>query len=155
MPDLVSDTGHDAEKGHSSMPSTVEYGVVDKFASQWQSGTDLETGTDFHSVAKVSETVSAGDMPQVSTTSHAYDEDEEVIEYEHWEDAWQKNDSGDSHTDVILKNVRTSDAEVKIRTRSFLEKWRDIFSRTLSKEPANLAPLEIEVDAEKWQTRRS
>ena len=58
----------------------------------------------------------------------------------------------DDILDVIVNNVRTSDAEFKIRTRSFLE---DIFSCTLSKEPANLAPLEIEVDAEKWQTRRS
>ena len=48
--------------------------------------------TTFHSVATVSETVLAGDMPQMSTTSHSYDENDEVIQYEHWEDAWQKID---------------------------------------------------------------
>jgi len=173
--DLVSDTNHGAEKGHASMPNSIEYNLLNKFASRWHSGTDLETGggteknhghvtahseATLHSVATVSETMTPGDMPQTSTlTSHTYDEDEEVIQYEHWEDAWQKNDCSGSQIDdvldVIVNNVRSSNVEFKIRTRSFLAEWRDIFSRTLSKEPANLAPLEIEVDAEKWQTRQS
>ena len=64
-------------------------------------------------VATVSETMTPGDMPQVSTlTYHTYDEDEEVIQYELWEDAWQKNDSSDSQIDdildVIVNNVRSS-----------------------------------------------
>jgi hypothetical protein len=104
--------------------------------------------------------MSSGDMhiaPQ--NTSHAYDEDDEVIQYDHWNDAWQKNDSSvsqnDDIIDTILKNVKSSNAEFKMRTKAFLEDWRDVFSRTLAKEPANLTPLEIQVDAVKWKTKKS
>ena len=87
----------------------------------------------------------------------SYEEDEEVIQHEHWNDYWQKNDScvdqqrrADDVVDSIMRNVVSNDNEFKIRTRAFLDKWRDIFSRTLSEEPALLPPLELEVDAQKW-----
>ena len=54
-----------------------------------------------------------------------------------------------------MNNVQSNNPEFKIRTRHFLEKWRDIFSRTLTSEPAKLSPLEITVNAEKWETKRS
>jgi hypothetical protein len=94
-----------------------------------------------------------------SLGSQQYDEDEEVIPYEHWDDAWQKNDSDnfkkEDILETIMNNVESKNAEFKMRTRHFLERWRDVFSRTLTSEAAKLPPLEITVDAEKWETKRS
>ena len=36
-----------------------------------------------------------------------------------------------------------------------MEKWSDLFSRTLSATPADLPPLVIDVDATRWMTKTS
>ena len=51
--------------------------------------------------------------------------------------------------------VNSTNPEFKKHTQQFLSQWRDIFSRTLGKEPAHLPPMELKVDARKWETRRS
>ena len=44
--------------------------------------------------------------------SHIYDEDDEVIQYDYWDDAWQKNDVGGSEEqeDVIAFIVSRIDS---------------------------------------------
>jgi hypothetical protein len=155
-------------------PDIINYNLLDKFANQWSSETNIATEggaekfhghvtahseTNPHHVAVLSSITPSGDMSMhtPSLGTHRYDEDEDVIPYEHWDDAWQKNDSDVTNdiTDIIMHNVQSDNTEFKIRTKRFLERWKEVFSRTLSSEPAQLAPLEITVDAEKWETRRS
>ena len=92
--------------------------------------------------------------------SQIYDEDDEVIPYDHWDDAWQKNDiEGQSNEedilDMIVSKINSEDPMFKSETRAFLEDYRDLFSRTLSATPAALPPLEIEVDSKKFMTKAS
>ena len=101
------------------------------------------------------------------TTSHSsfrppqhYDEDEEVIEYDSWDDAWQKNDVKSKSTekdviDTIVDKIVSTDPTFKIEAHAFLSEYRDLFSRTLSVTPALLEPLTIEIDRAKFETKQA
>ena len=90
-----------------------------------------------------------------------YDEDEEVIQYDHWDEVWQKNDNKtennneDDLIDTIVAKINSDDQLFIIETRAFLEEYRDLFSRRLNAIPADLPPLELDVDKEKFCTRTS
>ena len=121
-------------------PDIVKYNLLDKFASQWRSETNIDIGggaEKFHGhvtahseptpqhVAVVRETIPSDDMLNSITSlgSQQYDEDEEVIPYEHWDDAWQKNDSDnfkkEDIIETIMNNVESKNSEFKMRTRHF------------------------------------
>ena len=75
-----------------------------------------------------------------------YDDDEEVIEYESWDDAWRKNDEKSQSKDkdvidTIVDKIHSKDPSFKISARALLSEYRDLFSRTLSVTPALLEPL--------------
>jgi len=89
-----------------------------------------------------------------------YDEDDEVIQYDYWDDAWQKNDNRslenkEDFIELITSKINSQDPMFKIEARAFLESYKDLFSRTLSATPAKLPPLEIEVDSKRFLTRTS
>ena len=132
-------------------PDIVRHNLLDKFASQWHSETNIVTEgeaekshghvtahseTNPHHVAVLSDTMPSGDMSQhegvhtlPSLGAHQYDEDEEVIPHEHWDDAWQKNDSdvANDMLDAIMNNVQSNNTEFKIRTRRVLERCEEVF----------------------------
>ena len=54
-----------------------------------------------------------------------YDNDEEVIEYESWDDAWRKNDDKSTSKDkdviyTIVDKIHSKDTMFKIETHAFL-----------------------------------
>jgi hypothetical protein len=89
------------------------------------------------------------------------DEDDEVIQKNHWDDTWTKSAPSSSSTDpldvveVIIRNIVSKDEGFKTRLRMFLAEWRDLFSSSLRHEPADLDPLVIEVDKSKWDVRQN
>jgi len=89
-----------------------------------------------------------------------YDDDEEVIEYESWDDAWRKNDEQSTSKDkdvidTIVDKIHSTDPSFKIEARALLSQYRDLFSRTLSVTPALLEPLTIEIDRAKFETKQA
>ena len=56
----------------------------------------------------------------------------------------------DTNDDLDTITVEGSPA-LKSRIRILLEQYRDVFSTTLSDEPAIIPPFELEVDKEKWE----
>jgi hypothetical protein len=92
--------------------------------------------------------------------SHIYDEDEEVIQYDHWDDAWQKNGVGDSEEQEdlisqIVSRIDSTDPTFAKEIDIFLQDYKDLFSRTLNPIPADLPSLTIEVNKEKFMTKQS
>ena len=94
--------------------------------------------------------------PRIFKRPQHYDEDEEVIQRDHWDDAWQKNDDKSSTEkdviDTIVDKINSKDESFKIEAHAFLSEYRDLFSRTLSATPALLQPLTIEIDRAKFET---
>jgi hypothetical protein len=89
-----------------------------------------------------------------------YDDDEEVIEYESWDDAWRKNDEKSESKDkdvidTIVDKIHSKDPSFIISARALLSEYRDLFSRTLSVTPALLEPLTIEIDKAKFETKKA
>ena len=91
-----------------------------------------------------------GDMPNdmlhVLGNQHHYDEDDEVIQSDYWDDIWQKNDvtDGNEQEDLIVtitSKIVSTDPLFKQTIHTFLLNWRDIFSRSLNAVPADLPPL--------------
>ena len=95
----------------------------------------------------------------VAMRSYIYDkEDDEVIDHDSWSDAWQKNDERSGEKDVIdtvVDKMKTNDPLFKQEAHALLSKYKDLFSLTLSVEPALLPPLRIEIDKAKFETRRA
>ena len=92
--------------------------------------------------------------------NHVYDEDDEVIQYNYWDDAWQKNDVENSSIKEdligpIVSKINSSDPTFAKEIYTFLTKYEDLFSRNLNAIPADLDPLEIEVDSKKFMTKQS
>ena len=58
-------------------------------------------------------------------------------------------DGDDPNADVL--DLITIEGSVKLqgRIRILLERYRDVFATTLSPEPANISPFELEVDIDK------
>ena len=57
--------------------------------------------------------------------------------------------------DTIVDKMNTKDPLFKIETHALLSQYKDLFSRTLSVEPALLPPLSIEIDRAKFETRKA
>ena len=82
-----------------------------------------------------------------------YDEDEEVIQGEYWDDAWMKDGVDTEEEDfveLIASKITSSDPTFVIEAKAFLKPYKDLFSRNLNPIPADLPPLEIEVDSVKF-----
>ena len=99
-------------------------------------------------------------MLYVLGNQHHYDEDEEVIQTDYWDDIWQKNDVTDGFKQedliaTITSKIVSSDPTFKQTIHSFLLNWRDIFSQSLNAVPADLPPLVVEIDQGIFMTRRS
>ena len=89
-----------------------------------------------------------------------YDDDDEVIEYESWDDAWRKNDDKSQSKDkdvidTIVDKIHSNDPSFKVSAHALLSEYRDLFSRTLSVTPALLEPLSIEIDKAKFETKKA
>jgi len=87
-----------------------------------------------------------------------YDEDEEVISYSNWDDAWQKNDERSREKDVIdtiVDKIVSNDPTFKIEARTLLSEFRDLFSRSLNPIPATVDPLRIEIDRVTFESRKA
>ena len=87
-----------------------------------------------------------------------YDEDEDVILYTSWDDAWQKNDGESKEKDVIdtiVDKIVSADPQFKIDAHKLLSEYKDLFSRTLNAIPINVDPLKIEIDRVKFETKKA
>jgi len=86
-----------------------------------------------------------------------YDEDDEVIQYDHWDEVWQKNDKDtenkEDFIEMIVSKTNSDDLLFKMEIRALLEEYRDLFSRHLNAIPADLPPLELDVDKDRFFTR--
>ena len=150
----------------ASRPIDVKSGSVD-------GGLKSSTSTSAHPRTPSNQTQTApkvsGDDDMLSTMlqqhkpfnrSHIYDEDDEVIQYDHWDDAWQKNDveNSEENEDLIsqiVSRIDSTDPTFATEIHTFLQDYRDLFSRKLNAIPANLPPLAIEVDSKKFMTKQS
>ena len=87
--------------------------------------------------------------------AHKYEEDEEVIQSDYWDDAWMKDDDKteeeEDFIELIVSKIISTDASFIIEARKFLKRYKDLFSRKLNTIPAKLDPLEIEVDSKKFK----
>ena len=83
-------------------------------------------------------------------------DDEDTLENAAW---WEPNDKSgqavsESADELDLLNIQGS-PEFQRKARALAEEFRDIFSTKLPKQPALLPPLELTVDDDKWQSKRS
>ena len=61
------------------------------------------------------------------------------------------NEGDDPDTDVLDLVTIEGTAALRVRIRTLLEKYRDVFATTLNPEPALIPPFELDVDKEKWE----
>ena len=124
----------------ASRPIDVRSGSVD-------GGLKSSTSTSAHPRTPSNQTQTApkvsGDDDMLSTMlqqhkpfnrSHIYDEDDEVIQYDHWDDAWQKNDveNSEENEDLIsqiVSRIDSTDPTFATEIHTFLQDYRDLFSR--------------------------
>ncbi len=52
--------------------------------------------------------------------------------------------------DILDQITVEGDEDLRFRIRQLLERYRHVFSKTLSKEPANIPPFDLNVDTAKW-----
>ena len=90
---------------------------------------------------------------------HRYDEDDEVIQSDFWDDAWMKDGVKSAEEEdfikLIVSKITSTDPTFIIEAQLFLEEYRDLFSRNLNPIPAELDPLEIEVDSKKFNVSQN
>ena len=65
----------------------------------------------------------------------------------------QKSDNFRDPTYELPTQIEGS-PELKGRILKLLEKYREYFRRTVAPEPADIPPMEIDVDVDKWETSR-
>ena len=65
----------------------------------------------------------------------------------------QKSDNFRDPTYELPTQIEGS-PELKGRILQLLEKYRECFRRTVAPEPADIPPMEIDVDVDKWETSR-
>jgi hypothetical protein len=70
------------------------------------------------------------------------------------EPPWQRAVNGESSPTGLPENVAGSPDEVA-RQCAFLATYPDIFSAELQPEPANIEPMELKVNIEKWESMRA
>jgi hypothetical protein len=65
---------------------------------------------------------------------------------------WINKPLSDSTTleDILDQITVEGDEDLRFRIRQLLERYRHVFSKTLSKEPANIPPFDLNVDTAKW-----
>ena len=80
------------------------------------------------------------------TTESDSDGIEDYFTTEPWDETPLPRDS-----DVIDKVYIEGDDPTKSRIREFLTQFRDLFSKQLRPEPANIPPMQLNVDVESWE----
>ena len=81
---------------------------------------------------------------------HTTELDSDGIEDTSTAEPWNENPlPGDS--DVIANVYLEGDDLTKFRIREFLNKFKDLFSKQLRPEPANIPPMNLNVDVESWE----
>ena len=136
------------------LPDIKKNNLVDKFANQFSMNAihAMPENTDdaLHSL----------EAPALHHFDLNHAEDDEVAQHDYWDDAWVKNAvSANANTrdilDSIKKHVTSATDTFLSDTLLLIEKWSDLFSRTLSATPADLPPLVIDVDTTRWMTKTS
>ena len=160
------------------LPDIRKHNLLCTFANQFQTeiAKDTEVGLNkildlathsestFAQVSEVMQSRELEDMQSVGTEipiesySNSEEEDDDT---QHWDDTWQKSGSkwnnvqDDEIIETIVKNIKSEDLDFKNHAREFLKRWSNIFCRTLSKIPADIEPMNIEVDTAKWECRQN
>jgi hypothetical protein len=82
-----------------------------------------------------------------------YDDDfDDTLDTEH--DVFNDfiNQGDDPSTDVLDQTLIEGTPELGSDIRKLLEEYRSVFATTLSTEPANIPPFELEVNLQQWET---
>ena len=76
--------------------------------------------------------------------------DNDDLEDDITQEPWNENPLP-AEADVLDSIYIEGDDITKLRIRDFLSKFRDIFSKQLRPEPANIPPMHLNVDVESWE----
>ena len=133
--------------------------MLNKFAIQFADNALIDEGgllqSDMMQISRNRPSVDTLDCDTVDNHLHShselnllhqpYEEDEEVTQYEYWDDTWSKNgvsivDKQKDILDSIEKNINSTNVTFTSDTLSFLKNWTFLFSRSLSNHRRRVIP---------------
>ena len=154
-------------------PSIIEHGLLQKFYKHFTSNHGSPTGGSqmpslqqgrsvfcepdhLQETSPVSRIQTLSQVWQVEHMSRFIDkvDDTDGIPFVDEETPWQRVSDGEEPTSGIPRDLNGRE-EFKERQRMLCEKYLEIFSTELRDEPADIPPMEIKFDPEKWQSMKA